>query len=41
MIDLFSDLSLEVGERGRLLVPVDGYGHLWLRILLPCDSRLR
>lgn len=41
VIDLFSDLSLEVGERGRLLVPVDGYGHLWLRILLPGDRRLR
>ncbi|SDB79849.1 trehalose synthase [Raineyella antarctica] len=41
IVDLFSDLELSTESRGRLTVPVEGYGHHWLRIHGPNDRRLR
>ncbi|MFP5416079.1 MAG: alpha-amylase family protein [Actinomycetes bacterium] len=38
--ELFSDAHLTVGPRGRLTVPVEGYGHLWWRLHHDGDSRL-
>ena len=40
MIDLFADDESEVEKGGRLTVTVPGYGHHWLRLLLPGDRRL-
>ncbi len=40
VIDLFSDDECAVEKGGRLTVSVPGYGHHWLRLLLPGDRRL-
>ncbi|GAB3703929.1 alpha-amylase family protein [Mariniluteicoccus flavus] len=39
--DLFSDTVVTCDDRGRVSVPVDGYGHLWLRVHGPQDRRIR
>lgn len=40
VIDLFADDECEVEKGGRLTVTVPGYGHHWVRLLLPGDRRL-
>ena len=41
VLDLFSGERHTVGREGRLTLDVGGYGHHWLRLLLPGDRRLR
>lgn len=38
--ELFTGARLRVGPGGRLVVPVDGYGHLWFRLPQEGDLRL-
>lgn len=40
VVDLFHDHILLPDEKGRLDVPLDGYGHRWLRVVRPGDKRL-
>ena len=40
VVDLFHDHILEPDEKGRFDVPLDGYGHRWLRVVHPGDKRL-
>ena len=38
LVDLLQEGSLEIADDGRVEVPMEGYGHRWLR-LMPKDSR--
>lgn len=40
VLDLHDGSHRTVGAGGRLTVSLDGYGHHWLRLLLPGDRRL-
>jgi trehalose synthase len=40
VVDLFHDHVLVPDERGRLDVPLEGYGHRWLRVVSPGEKRL-
>lgn len=40
LVDLFDGKRFEVGAGGRVDLPVEGYGHQWLRVLYPDDHRL-
>lgn len=40
LIDLFGDLEVIPGKQGKVTIPVDGYGHLWLRVHGPDDRRI-
>ncbi|WP_022881989.1 alpha-amylase family protein [Gryllotalpicola ginsengisoli] len=40
LIDLFENEPLDIGEDGRTTVPLEGFGHRWLRIVEPGSRRL-
>lgn len=40
VVDLFHDHVLTPDGKGRLDVPLEGYGHRWLRVVSPGDKRL-
>ena len=40
LVDLLADGRCELDARGRAEVPLDGYGHRWLRVQRPEDRRL-
>lgn len=40
VVDLFHDHVLQPDEKGGFDVPLDGYGHRWLRVVRPGDKRL-
>jgi trehalose synthase len=41
LVDLLVDDVTEVGDDGRVELALDGFGHRWLRVTAPGDSRLR
>ena len=40
LVDLLQDGRAQLDERGRVELPLDGYGYRWLRVMHPGDRRL-